>query len=61
MKKQLLNFGKALSSSEQKKINGGFGVFFDSCSNITTSQECLSNPTCAWNGSSCYTKTPHIV
>ena len=62
MKKQLLSLGKALSNAEQKEINGGnFGVFFDTCSGITSRHECLSNPTCGWDGTSCYSKVPHIV
>ncbi len=62
MLKTISNLGKALDKAEQKEINGGlFGVFFDGCSGIATRHECLVNPTCAWNGNSCYTKTPHIV
>ncbi|WP_299683966.1 hypothetical protein [uncultured Dokdonia sp.] len=62
MLKSISNLGKELSKTEKKQINGGFGdVFFDSCSGIEIRFECLSNPTCGWNGTSCYTKTPHII
>lgn len=61
MKKQLLNLGKALSSAEQKEVNGGLsGIRPDSCSLLTLRYECLSDPRCAWNGTSCYTDVPYI-
>lgn len=61
MKKSILSIGKALNRVEQKEVSGGFGVFFDSCSSITVRFQCTRSPECAWGGSSCYTKTPHIV
>ena len=61
MKNKMLNLGKALSSAEQKEINGGFsGVRPNSCSFHTQRYQCLADPRCDWNGTSCFTYVPYI-
>lgn len=61
MKKTIINLGKSLSKEDQKKVSGGFGVFFNTCPGYRTEFECSKRPQCAWNGERCITDTPHIV
>jgi hypothetical protein len=55
MKKQLLNFGKALNKSEQKRINGGFApcMTAEQCAdiyNLTAFEPLSSSSFNCWNG-----------